>query len=53
MNANELDTRINNFLQRKYISHPELVASGRSRSRTTKYAMKLRASGQILLARVY
>lgn len=52
MNVNELDTRINNFLRRKYTTHPELASSGRNRARTTKYAMKLRATGQILLARV-
>jgi len=53
MNANELDTRINSFLQRKYSNFPEIVTSGRNQSRTAKYALKLRASGQVLMARSY
>jgi hypothetical protein len=51
MSANNLDTQINNFLKRKYATFPELAISGRSDSRTVKYASKLRASGQILMAR--
>lgn len=50
MNTTELDTRINNFLQRKYITYPDLAASKRRESRTVKYAMKLRATSYRLMA---
>ena len=51
MGTNDLDTRIASFLQRKYAVFPDLAASGRNESRTVKYAQKLRASGQIMMAR--
>jgi hypothetical protein len=51
MSAIDIDLRINSFLERKYALFPELAVSGRNESRTVKYAQKLRASGQILMAR--
>jgi hypothetical protein len=51
MSANDIDTRIASFLHRKYAVFPELAASGRNESRTVKYAQKLRASGQVMMAR--
>lgn len=51
MSTSDIDTQINDFLKRKYAAFPDLAVSGRSESRTVKYAMKLRTSGQILMAR--
>lgn len=48
MNANDLDTRISNFLERKYAEFPDIADSGRHESRTVKYARALRSSGQLL-----
>lgn len=50
MNANDLDTRISNFLERKYAEYPDLATSGRQESHTVKYARALRASGQAMLS---
>jgi len=47
----DVDARISKFLNRKQAEFPELAAAGRHGSRTVKYAMHLRSSGQLLLVR--
>lgn len=49
MSSIDLDKKIYGFLDRKHAEFPELTAaSGRHESRTVKYAMELRGSGQML-----
>jgi hypothetical protein len=49
MNSADIDRKITNFLSRKRAEFPEIAASGRHGSRTVKYALQLRSSGQLLL----
>jgi hypothetical protein len=51
MSSADIDQRINDFISRKQSEFPELVASGRHQSRTVKYALELRSSGQLLFTR--
>ena len=51
MLSEDVEQKINNFLQRKKAEFPELAISGREESRTRKYADELRASGQMLMIR--
>jgi len=51
MNSADIDYKISNFLTRKQAEFPEIAASGRHGSRTVKYAMELRSSGQLLFTR--
>jgi hypothetical protein len=46
MNADELDARINNFLERKFAKYPDLATSGRDVTRTVKYAGGIRLGGR-------
>ena len=47
----DVDQKISSFLDRKHAEFPELITSGRHESRTVKYAMQLRAQGQLLFGR--
>jgi hypothetical protein len=49
--STKLDTQISNFLNRKYAAFPELAVTGRNEAHTSKYAQKLRASGQLMMDR--
>jgi hypothetical protein len=51
--SRELDRKINSFLTRKEAEFPELIlpVSGRDEARTTKYAVHLRETGQVLMPR--
>jgi len=51
MSATGVDQRISKFLDRKWAEFPEMAISGRHESRTVKYALELRASGQLLFGR--
>jgi hypothetical protein len=51
MTSADVDQKISKFLTRKHTEFPELATSGRQESRTVKYAMELRSSGQLLFAR--
>jgi hypothetical protein len=51
MNSAEIDQKISNFLSRKEAEFPEIASSGRVGSRTVKYALELRGSGQLLFSR--
>jgi len=47
MDAADVDQRISGFMDRKHAEFPELATSGRHESRTVKYALELRSSGQL------
>jgi hypothetical protein len=51
--SRELSRKINSFLTRKDAEFPELIlpVSGRDEAQTTKYAVQLRESGQLLMSR--
>jgi len=51
MNTADVDQRISSFLSRKEAEFPEIAASGRHGSRTVKYALELRSSGQLMFSR--
>jgi hypothetical protein len=51
--SRELDRKINSFITRKEAEFPDIIlpVSGRDEARTTKYAVHLRESGQLLMTR--
>lgn len=51
MSSADVDQKISNFLSRKQAEFPELATAGRHGSRTVKYALELRGSGQLLFTR--
>jgi hypothetical protein len=51
MSTVDVDKRISSFLGRKHAEYPDLADSGRHDSRTIKYALELRNSGQLPLDR--
>ena len=51
MSSVNLEDKIGSFMKRKSAEFPELASSGRSESRTIKYAQSLRMSGQLLFTR--